>query len=240
MVLMVRSFRSTKNLVQCISFFFIIVLSMFAVYCVDAKTNDVGFYQKRHLLIEGQKDKENIPSARNQLLPTNLVLVSTLDGSIRGVDRFEGNVYWTLKGGPGSSLIKSNSHFETHKLYKQGPNSDQAKDTASSQQSSKVEEEDEEDRYKLFVDTLQDIDTEDESDSADDDMDQFNLEQYPWEDSEDGDNEEADMYYIIEPQDGGGLYLYGDGRPLEVNRKPWLCYNIDSYFSLLEIAFFCE
>lgn len=223
MVLMVRSFRSTMNLLQWLLFSFIIVLSMFAVYCVESKpnfpNNDMSFYQKRRLLIESSKDKNTTPANTN-LIPTNLVLVSTLDGSIRGIDRFEGRVHWTLKGGPGSSLIKSNSHFETHKLYKEGP---MTKESYSSpnineeEDMTMVEEEEEEeddDDYKLFVDTLRDIESDEESDSEDDEFDEFNLEQYNWENKQS--NEEPEIYYIIEPQDGGSLYVYGDGRPLEV------------------------
>lgn len=187
---------------------------MFAIYCVESKvpySKDLTLYQKQHLLLDSnQKDgKETLPSSGNDLLPTNLVLVSTMDGSIRGIDRFEGRVHWTLKGGPGSSLIKSNSHFETHKLYKQGPASVNSKINRD-----RREKEDECD--KLFVDTVRNMDTDEDNDSIDDEFDDFNLEQQPWEDSEDGENEEADIYYIIEPQDGGSLYIYGDGRPLEV------------------------
>ncbi|KAI9269455.1 kinase-like domain-containing protein [Helicostylum pulchrum] len=53
----------------------------------------------------------------------------------------------------------------------------------------------------------------DEDSTTDDELDEFNFNQHPWEDSED--SEEQDIYYIIEPQDGGSLYIYGDGRPLE-------------------------
>lgn len=202
---MLRSFSSTLNLLQWVSFCIIILLSMLAIYCVESKpsfSTDLTYYQKRHLLLEStQKEaKERSSSSGNDLLPTNLVLVSTLDGSIRGIDRFEGRVHWTLKGGPGSSLIKSNSHFETHKFYKQG--------SANSVHSPEEEEHD-----KLFVDTLNTMDTDEDS-TTDDELDEFNLDQHPWEDSED--SEEQDIYYIIEPQDGGSLYIYGDGRPLEV------------------------
>lgn len=212
MVLMVRSFRSTLNLLQWFSFSVIILLSMFAIYCVESKSphsKDLTLYQKQHLMDSNGKDgKETSPSSGSDLLPTNLVLVSTMDGSIRGIDRFEGRVHWTLKGGPGSSLIKSNSHFETHKLYKQGP--------ASFNSKNNHREEDESD--KLFVDTVRNMDTDDDNESIEDEFDDFNLEQQSWEDSEDGENEEQDIYYIIEPQDGGSLYIYGDGRPLEVKK----------------------
>jgi hypothetical protein len=203
------------NLIQWLSFSIIILLSMFAVYCVESKPsfpNDLTFYQKRRLLIESNgKDKNTTPASRNNLIPTNLVLVSTLDGSIRGIDRFEGRVHWTLKGGPGSSLIKSNSHFQTHKLYKEGPATASA--TSFSNEgglgNEKEEEEKDDDDYKLFVDTLRDIESDEESDSEEDDSEEedpndFNLEQYSWE-SKQEEHEEPETYYIIEPQDGGTL-----------------------------------
>ncbi|KAI9356041.1 hypothetical protein BD770DRAFT_444299 [Pilaira anomala] len=177
---------------------------MFAIYCVESKStfsSELTYYQKRHLLLDSNQKETEESTTGNDLLPTNLVLVSTLDGSIRGIDRFEGRVHWTLKGGPGSSLIKSNSHFETHKFYKQGAG-DMDSTTAVAEQ---------EENDKLFVDTLSNMDTDE--DSTDDDLDDFNLDQHSWEDSED--SEEQDIYYIIEPQDGGSLYIYGDGRPLE-------------------------
>lgn len=237
MVLMVRSFRSTMKLLQWVSFSIIILLSMFAIYCVESKasfSNDVTVYQKRHYIIDStQKDKDTTPSPGQGLLPTNLVLVSTLDGSIRGVDRYEGRVHWTLKGGPGSSLIKSNSHFETHRLYKPGPTSvnskhaqQQDKQQVLKEQEFVVVEEDDDDDFNLFQDSLSgeftsSTDTEGDSDSADDEFDDFNFERFPWEDSEAEEEnvEDADIYYIIEPQDGGSLYIYGDGRPLEVKKK---------------------
>jgi hypothetical protein len=109
------------------------------------------------------------------LLSTALVLVSTMDGSIRGVDRYKGIVYWTLQGGPGNSAIKSSIHFNTHK-----------------EQHPSQKERD------IFSDVLQDAsyvgDTHLEKSTRD----------------------EHDIYYIVEPHDGGGLYIYGDGRPLQV------------------------
>jgi hypothetical protein len=213
------------NLIRWVPLTIIIIFSMFAIYCVESKpNNDLQLYEKRHLLLtdsnSNPKDKENSVPSNNELLPTNLVLVSTLDGSIRGIDRFEGRVHWTLKGGPGSSLIKSNSHFETHKLYKQDPTD--SLDT-------KQEQEDESE--KIFVDTLRNVESSsmsgDEEHSVVVDRMDFDTDLHAWEDSEDGEHDgddedeepEDEIYYIIEPQDGGSLYIYGDGRPLEVRKK---------------------
>lgn len=219
---MVRSFRSTMNLITWLTFAVIILISMFAIYCVESKPSfpkDMTLYQhRRNLLFENnQKDAANEDAASaaaaaasapdspgGNLIPTNLVLVSTLDGSIRGIDRFQGDVHWTLKGGPGSSLIKSNTNFETHKLYKSGPTSEVDNSISS----------DEEDDGHLFLDTLNDILSDaEESDDSNDGPKFHDLEVK----GEDTEEELSDIYYIIEPQDGGTLYIYGDGRPLEVS-----------------------
>ncbi|KAI8354037.1 hypothetical protein BD560DRAFT_438390 [Blakeslea trispora] len=153
------------------------------------------YQQKRTMLIEEDPEKTT-PAPTSNLIPTNLTLISTLDGSIRGINRFHGEIYWTLKGGPNSSLIRSNSQFQTHKLYKSEPNMPQEES----------EDESEDDTSQLFIDTF--------DDTLATGMDSYDLEeQQPWEDSEEVDD--LDMYYIIEPQDGGILYLYADGRPLE-------------------------
>lgn len=231
MVLMVRSFRSTLNLISWVSFSIIILLSMFAIYCVEAKPsfpNDITLYQ--HKLgppNKDTKDTSTAPPNPGALIPTNLVLVSTLDGSIRGIDRFQGDVHWTLKGGPGSSLIKSNSNFETHKLYKPGPYSE-PRDSSGNSSS-------DEDTDRLFLDTFDDVLTDGEySDDYNDDP-EFNLQ----ESSDSDDADDLDIYYIIEPQDGGTLYLYGDGRPLEVRIILRTTLSYTNNFPL-ETSFFCS
>ncbi|KAI7907214.1 uncharacterized protein BX663DRAFT_495206 [Cokeromyces recurvatus] len=201
MVLMVRSFGSTMTLFKWLLVSVLMLLSTLAIYYVDAKPsfpNDMTLYQhKQNLLLDSsQKERKNSSPVSDNLLPTNLVLVSTLDGSIRGIDRFQGNVHWTLKGGPGSSLIKSTSNFETHRLYKSSISEDNISDN--------------DDNNELFLDTFNDILTNrDDSDEFNDDP-EFNLQQQEWDEAE-----ETDIYYIIEPQNGGILYVYGDGRPLE-------------------------
>lgn len=177
---MVRSFRTTLNLFQWLPFLFIILVSIFAVYIVEAAP-PFGFRdetEQHNILIEQQAAD---PTRRNDLVSTALVLISMLDGSIVGVDRFKGHVYWTLQGGP--ALIKANSHHATP-------------------QPEETEEQ------NIFRDVLPDID----SFGLDEfDMDHQNAYQEPWDDQQ-----EPDIYYIIEPQDGGSIYVYGDGRPLQV------------------------
>lgn len=210
MVLMVRSIGITLSLLQRVFFSLLMLLSTFAVYCIEGKASfskEMTLYQQQQNVIFDPSQKEKNTSSNsipNDLVPTNLVLVSTMDGSLRGIDRYHGNVHWTLKGGPGSSLIKSTSKFETHN--KQG--------TISESKDSSDEESDE----KLFMDTMNDITTDpDDSDDLYEDP-EFNMDP-PWETNE----EEGDIYYIIEPQDGGIIYLYSDGRPLEVSLV--FCWN---------------
>lgn len=189
MLFMVRSLGRTLNLLQWSSFAFLILLSVFAIYCVEANTlsNDLTLYQQRRNSLADPKKQ----TAAADLLPTELVLVATMDGSIRGVDRFQGIVHWTLKGGPKSSMIKSSSDFKIHKWYKPGPTSETSDD----------------DSTRLFMDDV----LGDENLYQDSD---YHLAESPYE--ENGQVEDADVYYIIEPHDGGTLYLYADGRPLEV------------------------
>ncbi|KAI8969235.1 hypothetical protein BDF20DRAFT_152288 [Mycotypha africana] len=224
MVLMVRSFRSTVNILQWLCFSFFILLSTFAIYCVDstpASSQEIILYHHQKRSAEGAETRlqttqskghnksratslqQDFPDVPSDLYPTNLVLVSTLDGSIRGIDRFQGDVHWTLKGGPSSSLIKSNSKFETHQLYKSGPDF-----------SNSYESEEETDEEKLFDDdTFDDVIT-DADDSFEAMDDNIQLQESVW-DQTDNDMNESEIYYIIEPQNGGTLYLYEDGQPLE-------------------------
>jgi hypothetical protein len=193
MVLMVRSIGLTLTLLQKLVFALLILLSTFAVYCVEGRpsfSNEMTLYQQDlYDPTRKEKNSTSTSSIPNDLVPTNLVLVSTMDGSIRGVDRYHGDVHWILKGGPGSSLIKSTSKFETNKH----------KDSS-----------DEEDTEKLFMDSFNDIITTDPDDSDDLYEDpEFNIDPSSYE-------EDEDVYYIVEPQDGGIIYLYSDGRPLEV------------------------
>ncbi|KAG1450406.1 hypothetical protein G6F56_008359 [Rhizopus delemar] len=140
----------------------------------ETSANDLIYQQqqKRHLLEEIETD----------LLPTDLVLVFTLDGSIRGMDRYDGRSYWTLQGGHKSSLIKADSQFKTHgmKLFDE------------------EEEEEEEEEEDGFHDMVPDV------------RENGELKEPHWKNET-----EQDVYYIVEPQEGGTLYIYGDGRPLE-------------------------
>lgn len=182
MVLMVRSIGMTLTLVQKLFFDLLMLLSTFAVYCVEGKTS----HSKEMTLYKQKEDK-----VRNDLIPTHLVLVSTMDGSILGVDRYNGTIHWTLKGGPESALIKSTSKFETNKASRDHSSSD-------------------EDAENLFINEIT-TDPDDSDDLYEDP--EYNMDSANDEEEED----EGDIYYIIEPQDGGIIYLYADGRPLEVN-----------------------
>ena len=205
MVLMVRSFRSsTHNVFQWISFSLLILLSMFAIYCIECKSSyELAFYrQKRHVF-----DTAATTTAEGELLPTDLILVFTLDGSIRGMDRYDGRSYWTLQGGHKSSLIKADSQFKTHQMKL----SEQQQDEGS-----------------IFNDIVPDIHSEND----------IELKHGDWQDNEEDDNkEEQDVYYIVEPQEGGNLYIYGDGRPLEVINSTTFLQKSFILF-ILETSFF--
>ncbi|KAG0766411.1 hypothetical protein G6F24_003642 [Rhizopus arrhizus] len=66
--------------------------------------------------------------------------------------------------------------------------------------------EQQQDEGSIFNDIVPDIRSEND----------IELKHGDWQDNEEDDNEEEqDVYYIVEPQEGGNLYIYGDGRPLE-------------------------
>lgn len=202
MVLMVRSFRtSTHSLFHWFTFSALILLSLLAIYCVECKSHyELEPYSKRHLL-EPPIQKEA------ELLPTDLILVFTLDGSIRGIDRYDGTSYWTLQGGQRSSLIKADSQFKTHemKLYDDSDDDDD-------------DDYNEEEGYSgLFNDLVPEVH---EPEVQENDILKIKNKKSKVDDSikEDDKDLQQDVYYIIEPQDGGNLYIYGDGRPLKVKQ----------------------
>ncbi|CAG8635463.1 6054_t:CDS:2, partial [Acaulospora colombiana] len=49
----------------------------------------------------------NTPLPKLDLSPVNLVLISTLDGNLHGVDRYTGQVLWSLEGATDGSLIRT-------------------------------------------------------------------------------------------------------------------------------------
>lgn len=124
------------------------------------------------------------------LIPTDMVLISSLDGSIRAVDRFKAIVYWTLpgraSGASGGTLIKSTVHIPATAK----------KITPDSSLGALVGSED-------MVD--------DHNNSDNNNNDDHHRQEQHW-----IEQEKHDLYYIVEPHNGGGLYLYGSGKPLEV------------------------
>ena len=113
-----------------------------------------------HALQRRQPPSEN----EDNLMITDMVLISLLDGSIRNVDRLKGSVYWTLPATGSSTLIQSTSHGR-----KQTSENDW-----------------------------------DNIDALEDGPDQFLADSEEPEDTK-------QMQYIVEPQNGGVLYLYSDG-----------------------------
>ncbi|KAI8878466.1 hypothetical protein K501DRAFT_228346 [Backusella circina FSU 941] len=140
-----------------------------------------------------------------------------LDGSIVGVDRFKGHVYWTLQGGPGNGLIKSHSHHATNEQGDSNNNKSKQVEEDEDETEEQEEEQKEEEQESIFLDVLPDIDSFglDDFDMKSNPNKQNAYKQKPWHDTTTPDIEETDIYYIIEPQDGGSIYIYGDGRPLQ-------------------------
>lgn len=155
---------------------------------------DLSLYPPGSYLIQrhqqfGDRGQKKINKVSDDLIPTDLILISSLDGSVRGVDRSTGNVYWTLQGGTsGSSVIRSTIHFRTkHDIRRQRPENSMH------------------DESHAFDDFLMD------------DSEESSSQEMSVTDDDNADAEGYEMYYIVEPQNGGILYVYGEGRPLEVS-----------------------
>ena len=140
-------------------------------------------------------------SGRSTFRESKLILVSTLDGSIIAMDKFENYVYWTLKGGPNGELLKTESYFHT--------------DTTSQDQQPKFEYDD------IFADTVgDDYEDEDERDMWSD----LPPDIAPLVDVGENDNPSSppsDIFYIVEPKDNGTVYLYENGQKLTVSIRPY-------------------
>lgn len=131
---------------------------------------------------------------RTPFRESKLILVSTLDGSIIAMDKFENFVYWTLKGGPNGELLKTASYFHS--------------DNAIQDSNTKFEED-------IFADTVVD-DYEDY-----DDTDMWNdlpSDIAPLVEMGEEDNTQPpnDIVYIVEPKDNGTIYVYENGKRLTV------------------------
>src|SRR2546421_7065652 len=68
-----------------------------------------------------------IPTKLN-LSPINLVLISTLDGSLHGVDRYTGQVLWSLEGAADGSLIRTYTRSSSKPSKQQNKNTDMMED----------------------------------------------------------------------------------------------------------------
>ncbi|KAG0172317.1 bifunctional endoribonuclease/protein kinase ire1 [Apophysomyces sp. BC1034] len=156
---------------------------------------------------------ENLPGEPKPLKQTDLILVCTLDGSIRGVDRLRGAVYWTLQGSSGSSLIKTSSHFDNRYSGHNG-----IYETNEDETLQNMETEDQEfanDMSRQPEDETQTGPIDFSYGSTENDTDTPTLIkktelQSVWQAPEG-----HDVYYIVEPNDGGTLYLYKEDKPLE-------------------------
>ncbi|KAF7727483.1 bifunctional endoribonuclease/protein kinase ire1 [Apophysomyces ossiformis] len=193
--------------------FFIVVLALVtrnvASEPAAPRGSDLSPYTRRR----DMRSNGDIQHRTQPLKQTDLILVCTLDGSIRAIDRLQGNVYWTLQGSSGSSLIKTSNHFQD-----------------------RLDEDD--DIYGVDDnDRFDDTETEDQVLSDHnarmvEDADQPELDNLEWTDT-DNDTvapsllrkadlqpvwqapEGHNVYYIVEPNNGGTLYLYKEDKPLE-------------------------
>lgn len=166
------------------------------------------------------------PTPHQRYTPVDIVLVTLLDGSIRGIGRYDGRVYWTIRGGTQASLVKSNAQYKSRLVP------DSLLDQQQQQRQSFV-----------MADNILDDDDNDDGDDDDSDSDYHDLhydsENHSHEAPLLGDTKRAllnrneekavgflsrypqdhNVSYIIEPVDGGIMYLQVDGEPLQVRGK---------------------
>jgi hypothetical protein len=148
------------------------------------------------------------------LSPINLVLISTLDGNLHGVDRYTGQVLWSLEGAADGSLIRT---------YTRSPTSKQQNVTRNKEENTNIMEDKEND---VNIDMNSQKQKQDQNYSGDlrDDSQLTKLK----DDVEDEDDSDREITYIIEPTNDGTLYLFSPKTGLQVN-------NPDNIQLLLQI-----
>jgi hypothetical protein len=164
-----------------------------------AASNDQAFRNSNANYNQLQQRSNNgyiNPVGRSSFRESKLILVSTLDGSIIAMDKFENYIYWTLKGGPNGELLKTASYFHTE-------NSGQEQKTGF-------------DDDDIFADIVgNDYDDDGERDMWSDlppdiaplvDMGEDDVSSTP----------PNDIFYIVEPKDNGTIYIYENGKKLAV------------------------
>lgn len=174
--------------------FWAIALSLASV--AYAATQKAGM-RNSNLRYNQLQQRQNSRYINNQVSQTpfresKLILVSTLDGSIIAMDKFENYIYWTLKGGPNGELLKTASYFHTD---------------SSAQEDANVEDD-------IFADTVgddyeHDDDTDMWHDLPPDIAPLVNL-------GEVDTSPPNDIVYIVEPKDNGTIYVYENGKRLTV------------------------
>ncbi|KAI8083052.1 uncharacterized protein BX664DRAFT_317049 [Halteromyces radiatus] len=131
-----------------------------------------------------------------------MIIATSLDGSIRGIGRYDSQVYWTIRGGQQASLVKSNANHQSRLVQDSLP------------QSNSIFDNDNNDYYNKY----------DYQHTYDEKV--YNNMAPLLEEKVTPDNEKAvrlwnnlpqnyNVSYIIEPVNGGILYLHIEGEPLQ-------------------------
>jgi len=134
------------------------------------------------------------------LSPINLVLISTLDGNLHGVDRYTGQILWSLEGAADGSLIRTYTRST----------SKQQNVTRNKEENSDMVENKEED--------VMNYSQQDKNYSGDqhDDSQLTKLK----DDVEEDDDSDREITYIVEPTNDGILYLFSPKTGLQVDTFP--------------------
>jgi hypothetical protein len=158
-----------------------------------------------------------LPTKLN-LSPINLVLISTLDGSLHGVDRYTGQVLWSLEGAADGSLIRT---YTRSSSKQQNKNTDMMEDKEKD----------------VNIDMNSQKQDKNYSGNRHDDSQLTKLK----DDVEDEEDSDREITYIVEPTNDGILYLFSPKTGLQVEIHSRKCsFIIDLYCILFCLKYFLE
>ncbi|CAG8580868.1 18120_t:CDS:2, partial [Acaulospora morrowiae] len=135
----------------------------------------------------------NTPPPKLDLSPINLVLISTLDGNLHGVDRYTGKVLWCLEGATGGSLIRTFTRPST-KQPNSTKNTDRNGDAIID--------------IEVGNGALNNNDDQGNNHQESDDSRLTKLKDDTNEEDDDSDNDSDKITYIVEPNNDGILYMF--------------------------------
>jgi hypothetical protein len=155
--------------------------------------------------------------SRTTFRESKLILVSTLDGSIVAMDKFENYIYWTLKGGQNGELLKTASYFH----------SDDSDDNENR------------DGYDndIYADTVGDDEIDDDQSDMWRDLPPDIAPLVDMGEGEDATPEHNHIVYIVEPKDNGTIYVYENGKRLTVSSAYEHAYCIGLHITNLMIFY---